>query len=1049
MDENNIIEPQEDDFLMNEPETQADSAASGAHFLSKTTTISGMFQDWFLDYSSYVILERAVPNVFDGLKPVQRRILHAMKELDDGRYNKVANIIGHTMKYHPHGDTSIGDALVQLGQKELLIDCQGNWGNILTGDSAAAPRYIEARLSKFALEVVYNPKTTNWKRSYDGRNKEPITLPVKFPLLLAQGAEGIAVGLACKIFPHNFNELIDASINILKGKPFEIFPDFLTGGMVDCSRYNDGLRGGRLRVRARIKQFDKKTLIVTEVPFGKTTDSIIESIIRANDNGKIKIRKIDDNTAAEAEIVIHLAPNVSPDQTIDALYAFTDCEISIAPNSCVIVNEQPVFMPVSDILRHNTGQTKFLLQRELEIRLDELNADWHYSSLEKIFFEERIYKELEKDQDSWEEQLVSIEKAFIPFLPKLRQTVTRDDVLKLTEKPVRRISKFDIKKAEEHIQKLEEEMEEVKRNLENLTQYAIDYFLHIKKKYGVGQERRTEIRNFDNIEAVRVIANNEKLYFDRAEGFAGTALKKAEYICDCSDIDEIITFHANGKYKIVKVSPKFFVGTDVIHIAVFQKNDDRTIYNAIYQDGKKGNNYVKRFAVKSVVRDREYNLTKGTKDSLVYYFTANPNGEAETVKVILRPKPKLRKTSFDFDFSTVAIKSRTSQGNIISRHFIRKVTLKEDGVSTLGAVNIYYDDTVRRLNSDERGRLLGAFKGDDKILAIMQSGELKFHNFDLSNHFEEDMILIEKFNPDDVVTAVYYDGKAERFYLKRFRIEQPQLMKKILFISEEPHSKLLFVTLTQNPELEIVFDKKKNKTDVENEMIDAVEFVEEKSIKAKGKQISKYAVLSVIEHLPEPSEEDDDEMNPENEPFDNDDFIEGGELKQPTQEISDNEPFEKEETPDEPESVETSLENEEPEISQQAVKEAPDEPQPEIPVETPPKEEKPELPQPLVKKTTKEPPQQTEKEPESLQSAEEELRELYQKIQVETLPKEELPQELVPEIPDKLKPQPDATTDDNVVKQNADDIPFEIVLPPKKKKPKKDKGDNSGQMSLF
>lgn len=967
MDESNRIEqPQENDNQINENDATHFSAVSEAHFLSKTTNISGMYQDWFLDYSSYVILERAVPNVFDGFKPVQRRILHAMKDLDDGRYNKVANIIGHTMKYHPHGDASIGDALVQLGQKELLIDCQGNWGNVLTGDSAAAPRYIEARLSKFALEIVFNPKTTNWKRSYDGRNKEPITLPVKFPLLLAQGAEGIAVGLACKIFPHNFNELIDASINILKDKPFEIYPDFLTGGLIDIARYNDGLRGGRIRVRARIKQIDKKTLVITEVPFGKTTDSLIDSIIKANDNGKIKIRKIDDNTAAEAEIVIHLAPNVSPDQTIDALYAFTDCEISIAPNSCVIVDHQPIFLPVSDILRHNTEQTKILLQKELEIRLAELEADWHYSSLEKIFFEERIYKELEKDQESWEDQLISIEKAFIPFLPKLKQPVTREDVLKLTEKPVRRISKFDIKKAEEHIQSIEEELEIVRSHLARLIQYAIDYFLRIKKKYGTGHERRTEIRNFDNIEAARVIVNNEKLYFDKEEGFAGTALKKAEYVCDCSDIDDIIVFHSDGTYKVTKVTNKFFVGTDVVHIGIFQKNDDRTIYNAIYQDGKKGYNYVKRFAVTSIIRDKEYNLTKGAKDSHVHYFTANPNGEAEIVKIFLRPKPKLRKTTFDFDFSAVAIKSRMSQGNIASKHPIKKVTLKEDGVSTLGAVNIYYDDTVRRLNSDERGRLLGAFKGDDKILTIMKSGELKFYNFDLSGHFEEDMILIEKFNTNDVITAVYYDGKSEHFYIKRFNIDQPQLMKKIPFISEELHSKLIFVTLAQDSQLEVVFDKKKNKKDLENEMIDTTEFIEVKSIKAKGKQISKYAVQTIIEHIPESAKEDIFE-----EEIDNADE-EQKTIDDAQTNLQQQESIQPEENTEEAENIEENISiNKEFEID-------------------------------------------NNKQVKSVETN-------------------------------------DNRNEDNIVKQNVDDIPFEIILPQKKKKPKKKNNDDNdnGQMSLF
>ena len=859
-DENDILEDdlQDDSALAEADEQQEDSVEENetdeksdfdSDFLSRTTRLSGMYQDWFLDYASYSILERAVPDLFDGLKPVQRRILHAMKALDDGRYNKVANIIGHTMQYHPHGDSSIGDALVVMGQKELLIDCQGNWGNILTGDDAAAPRYIEARLSKFALEVAFNAKTTNWKYSYDGRNKEPITLPVKFPLLLAQGTEGIAVGLSCKILPHNFIELIDASINILKNKPFEIFPDFLTGGLVDCSQYKNGLRGGRIRIRARIKQTEKNILTITEIPFGTTTSSLIESILKANDKGKIKIRKIDDNTTSEAEIVIQLAPNVSPDQTIDALYAFTDCEVKIAPNACVILNDMPVFLSVDDILRHNTEQTKNLLQKELEIRLEELENDWHYSSLEKIFFEQRIYKELEKDQESWEIQLEAIEKAFTPFLSLLKREITREDVLKLTEKPVRRISKFDIKKADEHIKSLEEEIETVKNNLANLIAYTIDYYLHIKKKYGQGKERRTEIRSFDNIEATRVVATNEKLYFDREEGFAGMGLKKAEYICDCSDIDDIIVFRANGTFKVSKVSNKFFVGTDVIHIGVFQKNDDRTIYNAIYQDGKKGYHYVKRFAVTGVIRDKEYCITKGTKDSTVDYFTANPNGEAEVVKVILRPKPKLKRTAFDFDFTTIAIKSRTSMGNIISKNPIRKVQLKEDGISTLGAVNIYYDDTVRRLNSDERGRLLGAFKGDDKILTVMQSGELKFYNFDLSSHFEEDMILLEKFNPETIITTIYLDGESKNVYIKRFSIEQPTMMKKIPFITEHPNSKLLLVTITPQPTIEITFNTKKNKKEIPNELLETNNFIEIKSIKAKGKLLSKYEIQGIEERV--------------------------------------------------------------------------------------------------------------------------------------------------------------------------------------------------------
>ena len=974
MDENDILEElQDEDALPETDEQQADPEENtesadrqefDTDFLSKTTRLSGMYQDWFLDYASYSILERAVPDMFDGLKPVQRRILHAMKALDDGRYNKVANIIGHTMQYHPHGDASIGDALVVMGQKELLIDCQGNWGNILTGDNAAAPRYIEARLSKFALEVAFNAKTTNWKYSYDGRNKEPITLPVKFPLLLAQGTEGIAVGLSCKILPHNFIELIDASVNILKEKPFEIFPDFLTGGLVDCSQYKNGLRGGRIRVRARIKQTEKNILTITEIPFGTTTGSLIESILKANDKGKIKIRKIDDNTTSEAEILIHLAPNVSPDQTIDALYAFTDCETKIAPNACVILNDTPVFMSVDDILRHNTEQTKNLLQRELEIRLEELENDWHYSSLEKIFFEQRIYKELEKDQKSFDIQLDAIEKAFTPFLPLLKREVTRDDVLKLTEKPVRRISKFDIKKAEEHIKGVEEEIETVKNNLENLVTYTIDYFLHIKKKYGAGKERRTEIRNFDNIEATRVVATNEKLYFDSEEGFAGTGLKKAEYICDCSDIDDIIVFRANGTFKVSKISNKVFVGTDVIHIGVFLKNDDRTTYNAIYQDGKKGYHYVKRFNVTSVIRDKEYCITKGTKDSTVDYFTANPNGEAEVVKVILRPKPKLKRTAFDFDFRSIAVKSRTSMGNIVSKNPIKKVQLKEDGVSTLGAVNIYYDDAVRRLNNDERGRLLGAFKGDDKILTIMQSGELKFFGFDLSSHFEEDMIIIEKFDPETVITAVYLDGESKKIYVKRFSIEQPQMMKKISFIAEHPNSKLLSVSIAQRPQIEIVFNTKKNKKEIPDELIDIENFVEVKSIKAKGKPLSKFEIQAVKELAPLPEREKEEP-----------DVQKGTDISEDEQRHCErSEAIQKVETRnDETHSLEAS-------------------------------------------------------QSDKISTADPVLNTL-------------------PVIPNEAKRDEEfPAPDDSAVKQNIDDIPFEVVAPPKKKK---GGNDSEGQMTLF
>ncbi|MEG2665793.1 MAG: DNA gyrase/topoisomerase IV subunit A, partial [Bacteroidales bacterium] len=698
-------------------------------------SIPGMFKNWFLDYASYVILERAVPEITDGLKPVQRRILHSMKELDDGRYSKVANIVGNTMKYHPHGDASIGDALVQLGQKNLLVDCQGNWGNVPTGDSAAAPRYIEARLSKFALEVSFNAKTTQWKLSYDGRNEEPVALPIKFPLLLTQGVEGIAVGLACKVLPHNFNELIDASVKILKGEDFEIYPDFSTGGLVDISNYNDGLRGGKVRVRAKIAQQDKKTLIIQDIPYGTTTGSVIESILKANEKGKIKIRKIEDNTSDVVEIIVHLQAGVSPDTTIDALYAFTDCEMSISPNSCVIVKQQPCFMGVKDILRVSTESTMQLLKKELEIRLVELKEDWHYTSLEKIFFEERIYRQLEKDVKKWEDLLMAIEVAFQPYTQKLKKPITREDILKLTEKPVRKISKFDVKKAEEHLEVLEAEMLEVQNNLDHLVEYTILYFTQIKKKYGKGRERKTEIRSFEVIQATMVAATNEKLYVNRNEGFVGTGLKKDEYVCECSDIDDIIVFRANGTFMVVKVLEKVFVGESILHVGVFKRNDERTIYNLAYQDGKTGITYVKRFAVVGITRDKEYTLTQGSVGSRILYFTANPNGEAEVVRVDLKPKLKLKKAQFVFDFKTLAVKGRASMGNILSRNPVKRIVLEDEGVSTLGARRIWYDETVQRLNVEERGRFIGEFKGQDKILSLTESGSYKLNNFDLNNHF--------------------------------------------------------------------------------------------------------------------------------------------------------------------------------------------------------------------------------------------------------------------------------------------------------------------------
>jgi len=817
----------------------------------KTTHLRGMYENWFLDYASYVILERAVPEVDDGLKPVQRRILHAMNRLDDGRFNKVANIIGHTMQFHPHGDASIGDALVQLGQKDLLIDMQGNWGNTLTGDRAAAPRYIEARLSKFAKEVVFNPKTTDWKSSYDSRNKEPVTLPVKFPLLLVQGVEGIAVGLASKILPHNFIELIDSSILYLQNKDFEIMPDFLTGGMADFTRYNKGLRGGKVRVRAKISQTDKKTLLITEIPFSTTTSSLIDSIISASDKGKIKIKKIDDNTAENVEIVIHLATNVSPDQTIDALYAFTNCEVSISPNTCVIIEKKPHFIEVKEILKQNTDHTVYLLKTELEIRLSELEDQWHNSSLEKIFIENRIYLRIE-ECETWECVLSAIDEGLEPFKKVLKREVTEDDIVRLTEIKIKRISKYNAFKANDLISSIEDEISEVKNHLANLINYAINYFRQIKKKHGKGKERKTEIRNFDTINASNVAVANSKLYIDYEEGFFGTALKKNEFVTDCSDIDDIIVFKSDGTMIVHKVAPKVFVGKGVIHIDVFKKNDDRTNYNMVYQNGKKGNYYVKRFAVVGVTRDKVYDLTIGTEDSKVIYFTANPNGEAEIIKVNLRAKPKLKKLTFDFDFSELAIKGRGSRGNIISKHSIRNIIQREEGVSTLGARNIWYDETVRRLNSDERGDFVGAFKGDDRILSIINTGELKLTTYDLSTHFDDNMIKVVKFNPDTIVTAVYYDGDQKKYYVKRFQLPESTSTNKLMnFITEEKGSKLMTFSLDHLPRLQFEI-KKDGNTQTEVEVVPLADFISVKGYKAKGKRLSNYELrkIKLIDPLP-------------------------------------------------------------------------------------------------------------------------------------------------------------------------------------------------------
>jgi topoisomerase IV subunit A len=808
---------------------------SGA--LEQTIHLGDMYQTWFLDYASYVILERAVPEMMDGLKPVQRRLLHAMKELEDGRYNKVANIIGHTMKYHPHGDASIGDALVQLGQKDLMIDCQGNWGNTLTGDSAAAPRYIEARLSKFALEVAFNPKTTEWKASYDGRNKEPVTLPVKFPLLLAQGVEGIAVGLASKILPHNFLELIDACTKVLQDKDFEIFPDFPTGGMADVSKYNDGLRGGKVRLRAKIQQADKKTLVITEIPFGTTTGSIIDSILSANDKGKIKIRKIDDNTAGTVEILIHLAPGVSPDTTIDALYAFTECEISISPNACVISGGKPGFIGVAEMLRQSTWTTVELLKKELQIKLAELKEQLHYASLEKIFIENEVYEDIKKCRTD-DEIDSAIIQGLKPFAKKLIRPLVPDDLHRLRKIPIERISKFNSMKANEVIAGIKGGMDETSNFLAHIIDYTIDYFRQIRKKYGKGRERRTELRNFDTIEAVKVAAANEKLYVNREEGFAGTSLRKDEYICDCSDIDDIIVFRDDGTFIVTRIAEKVFVGQGIIHINVFKKNDNRTVYNLIYRDGKNGKIMVKRFSVLGITRDKEYFATKGTAGSKVLYFTANPNGEAEMVRVDLKPKPRLKKTSFEFNFADIAIKGRNSMGNTLTKFAVRKIEIRQEGVSTLGSLNVWYDDTVQRLNTDGRGVLLGAFSGDDRIITFMQSGAYRLTSFDLSTHFDEDMIRIEQYHPDKIWSVVYQDPKTKLCYLKRFTADATDRRVEIT----DPEDKLLLLTDAGNPGLEVQFDMKQKAKGSESEVIAVAEFIGVKGVKAKGKRVSPYPV---------------------------------------------------------------------------------------------------------------------------------------------------------------------------------------------------------------
>ncbi|MBQ4162669.1 MAG: DNA gyrase/topoisomerase IV subunit A [Parabacteroides sp.] len=806
--------------------------------------LSGMYQDWFLDYASYVILERAVPHINDGLKPVQRRILHSMKRLDDGRYNKVANIVGHTMQFHPHGDASIGDALVQLGQKDLLIDCQGNWGNILTGDGAAAPRYIEARLSKFALETVFNPKTTIWQLSYDGRNKEPVTLPVKFPLLLAQGVEGIAVGLSSKILPHNFNELLDAAVTYLRGESFVLYPDFQTGGYIDVSKYNDGERGGSVKVRAKITKQDNKTLVINEIPFGKTTSTIIESILKANEKGKIKIKKVDDNTARNVEILVHLAPGVSSDKTIDALYAFTDCEISISPNCCVIMDNKPHFLTVSDVLKHSTDDTLRLLRTELEIQKNELEESLFFASLEKIFIEERIYKDREfeeaKDMDV---AVAHIDKRLTPFKPQFIREVTREDILKLMEIKMGRILKFNTDKSNAIIAQYKEDIAKIDNHLAHIVEYTIDWFLMLKEKYGKNYPRLTEVRNFDTIEATKVVEANEKLYINRTEGFIGTGLKKDEFVCNCSDIDDIILFYRNGIYKVVKVSEKMFVGKDIIYLNVFKRNDNRTIYNVIYRDGKAGFNHIKRFAVTGVTRDREYDVTKGTEGSRILYFSANMNGEAETVKVILKPKPRQKLLVFEKDFSEVAIKGRGSMGNLLTKADVHKISLKQKGSSTLGGRMVWFDRDILRLNYDGRGEELGEFQSEDMILVIQQNGEFFTTNFDLSNHYDDNILVIEKNDSMKVWTAVYYDADQKYFYLKRFLLEGT--VRKQNFLGENPKNRLMLLTDEVYPRIEVVFGG--HDAFREPLVLDAEEFIGVKGFKAKGKRISTFEIETINE----------------------------------------------------------------------------------------------------------------------------------------------------------------------------------------------------------
>ena len=841
----------QENFDNNEELTQGESI----------TRVTGMYKDWFLDYASYVILERAVPAVEDGFKPVQRRIMQSMKDLDDGRYNKVANIVGHTMQYHPHGDASIADAMVQIGQKDLLIDTQGNWGNILTGDRAAASRYIEARLSKFALDVIFNPKVTNWQSSYDGRRKEPINLPVKFPLLLAQGAEGIAVGLSTKILSHNFNELIDASIKYLKNKRFSLYPDFITGGIADFTNYNDGKRGGRIRVRAKISIIDKTTLLISELPYSTTTTSLIDSIIKANDKGKIKIKKIDDNTSSKVEILVHLPSGISPDKTIDALYAFTNCEVSISPLSCIIENNKPSFLGVSEILIKSTDNTVDLLKKELEIRLQELEDQWHSFSLERIFIENKIYRDIEKEE-SWEGVLRSIKNGVEPYINDLKRNVTEEDIIKLTDIKIKRISKFDIDKAKEKIENLENQINDIKINLSKLVEFAISYFTRLKKDYSEGKQRKTEIKIFDDVDVKKVVIRNTKLYVNRVEGFIGTSLRRDEYVCDCSDIDDIIVFTENCNMMVTKVGSKTFIGKNIIHVAVFKKKDLRTIYNMVYKDGDKGFGYIKRFAVSGVTRDKLYSLSSSKKPSVIKYFSANPNGEAEKVTINLRQSSKLKKLKWDIDFSEVIIKGRGTRGNILTKNTIKNIELKEKGVSTLKPRKIWFDETVQKLNVDGRGELLGEFRGEDKILVVSQRGKLKIISPELTTHFSDDMIILEKWTPKKPISAIYFDGKKEKYYAKRFLIENKS--KQEIFISQNKGSFLELVSTDWRPVFEIVFSKLRNKEQRPSQKIIFDEFISVKGIKAQGNQLTSHKLKQV--NILEPLEYSQPVEKPDNEP---------------------------------------------------------------------------------------------------------------------------------------------------------------------------------------